>query len=199
MLLCVASPAQAVLFRVGPLDVPSPPGHGFPLWYQDTKGLVFDLCLPKNQAQLDAGVCLILPPAQDPAAGLNLPLVFPTNFPDEAFYWNAGTQIGTTLDGVKRPVLALEAAFANGGPAINDQISFGRIRIIVDAPVDGTYKVTHPYGVETFPTCWRANGPSPSPPISASAPQGTSLARCKAASGPSWWPPLPRVGRPSSW
>src|SRR5262245_64709472 len=66
MLLCVPGPAQAVLFRVGPLDVPSPPGHGFPLWYQDTKGLVLDLCLPTNQAQLDAGVCLILPPAQDP-------------------------------------------------------------------------------------------------------------------------------------
>jgi len=151
MLLCVASPAQAVLFRVGPLDVPSPPGQGFPLWYQDTKGLVLDLCLPTNQAQLDAGVCLILPPNQDPVAGLDLPLVFPTNFPDEAFYWNAGAQIDFPAGGRARLGLALEAAFANGGPAINDQISFGRIRIIVDAPVDGTYKVTHPYGVETFP------------------------------------------------
>src|SRR5262245_52392274 len=71
-LLCLASPAQAVLFRVGPLDEPSPPGNGFPAWYQDTQGRVLDLCLPKNQAQLDAGVCLILPAAQ---GGVDLPLV----------------------------------------------------------------------------------------------------------------------------
>src|SRR5262249_1132650 len=38
-----------------------------------------------------------------------------------------------------------------GGPALNEQISFGRIRVIVDAPVSGTYTVTHPYGVEHFP------------------------------------------------
>jgi hypothetical protein len=36
LLLASVTSAQAVLFRVGPNDVPSPPGNGFPLWYQDT-------------------------------------------------------------------------------------------------------------------------------------------------------------------
>ena len=78
-----APSAHAVLSNVGPTDVPSPPGNGFPFWYSDTNGLFLDLCLPKNQAQLNAGVCLILPPPAVP--GFNLPLVFPTNFPDESF------------------------------------------------------------------------------------------------------------------
>lgn len=150
-LLCVASPAPALLFRVGPVKVPAPPAHGFPAWYQDTTGLVLDLCLPANQVQLDAGVCLILPPDQDPVAGLNLPLVFPTNFPEEAFWWNASALITFPAGGRSTLLLGLEAAFGGGGPAINDQFSFGRIRVIVDAPVDGTYTVTHPYGVEHFP------------------------------------------------
>ena len=48
-------------------------------------------------------------------------------------------------------VLALEAAFANGGPAVGDQISFGRVRIRVENLVPGaTYRVTHPYGVDVF-------------------------------------------------
>lgn len=146
-----ASSAHAVLYRVGPTDVPSPPGTGYPFWYQDFNGLALDLCLPTNQAQLDAGACLILPPAQDPAAGLNLPIVFPTNFPDEAFWWNSGGVID--FGGGNRAVLvmALEAAFGGGAVAVNDQISFGRLRIIVDAPVSGNYTVTTPYGVRNFP------------------------------------------------
>ena len=151
VLLLFAATSHAVLFRTGPSDVPSPPGNGFPLWYQDTAGLVLDLCLPANQAQLDAGICLILPPDQDPVEGINLPLVFPTNFPEESFWWNAGALID--LPGGNRAVLVLglEATFNGGVPAVNDQISFGRIRIVVDAPVDGNYTVTHPYGVKEFP------------------------------------------------
>jgi hypothetical protein len=44
-LLCAAT-AQADLARVGPSNTPAPPGHGFPLWYQDLNGLVLDICLP---------------------------------------------------------------------------------------------------------------------------------------------------------
>ncbi len=150
ILMCVTS-AQAVLFRVGPSDVPSPPGNGFPLWYQDTQGLALDLCLPKNQAQLDAGVCLILPPDQDPVAGINLPIVFPTNFPDEAFWWNATAVMDLTPTSRAVLVLAVEAAFGTGPVAVGDQVTFGRLRIVADAPVAGTYTVTTPYGVKVFP------------------------------------------------
>jgi hypothetical protein len=49
-------------------------------------------------------------------------------------------------------VLALEAAYNSGEePLADDQISFGRIRIRIDAPVAGTYTVTHPYGVKIYP------------------------------------------------
>jgi hypothetical protein len=150
LLLASVTSAQAVLFRVGPNDVPSPPGNGFPLWYQDTQGLALDLCLPRNQAQLDAGICLILPPDQDPA-GLNLPIVFPSNFPDEAFWWNATAVMDLTATSRAVLVLAVEAAFGGGPVAVGDQVTFGRLRIIVDAPVDGNYTVTTPFGVKVFP------------------------------------------------
>ena len=150
VLIFTVASAQAMLFRVGPNDEPSPPGSGYPLWYQDTSGLALDLCIPRNQAQLDAGVCLILPPDQDPA-GFTLPIAFPDNFPDEAFWWNASAVMDMTPNSRALLVLALEAAFAGGDVVMGDQISFGRIRVVVDAPVAGTYTVTHPYGVKVFP------------------------------------------------
>lgn len=145
--------AHAKLFRTGPLDEPSPPGNGYPLWYQDTSGLVLDLCLPRNQAQLDAGICLITPPDNTtvpPTPGFNLPLVFPTNFPDESFWWNGTAVMDIDADNRAVLVLALEAAFSTGDVIAGAQVAFGRVRIIVDAPVDGTYTVTHPYGVQVF-------------------------------------------------
>ena len=36
-LLTVSGAAFADLNRVGPANLPSPPGHGFPAWYQDLK------------------------------------------------------------------------------------------------------------------------------------------------------------------
>ena len=38
--------AQADLQRWALSTQPSPPGHGFPLWYQDLSGTVLDICLP---------------------------------------------------------------------------------------------------------------------------------------------------------
>lgn len=120
------------------------------MWYQDTAGLALDLCLLENQAELEAGVCLILPPAQDPVAGINLPFVFPGNFPDEAFWWNATAVMDMPGGGRAILVLALEAAFGIGPPTIGGQISFARVRIRIDTPATGDYTVTHPYGVEVF-------------------------------------------------
>lgn len=141
VLLIFSTSAHATLFRVGPID----PSNGFPRWYQDTKGLALDLALPRNQAQLDSGATLITNPP------FTLPFVFPTNFPDEAFWWNATTTIDLTPGNNAVLVLAIEAAFGGGVPLAGDQISFGRIRIIIDAPVDGTYTITYPYGVKVFP------------------------------------------------
>lgn len=138
--------AHADLARVGPSNAPSPPGHGFPRWYQDLNGLVLDLCLPdaNDPGALQQTACLLGPP--------NPPYTFPTNFPDESFYFRA-VSAPLDLPNGKRAilVLALEAAFGNGAPAAGDQMVFTRIRVTAGVPFDGTYRVTHPYGVEVFP------------------------------------------------
>jgi hypothetical protein len=78
-------------------------------------------------------------------------LVFPTNFPDEAFWATGETTIVDATRGIDLTyVSALEAAFSGGDPLEGDQISFARIRIRIDVPVAGTYVITHPYGVEVF-------------------------------------------------
>ena len=147
--------AQAALFAVdqGPY---SPQNGNFAQWYQDTHGRTLDLCLGKalsSRVPSTPGVpsymCTLAV-----AAGVfddNQPTVFPTNFPDEAFWFLADAAIpaagATTLN--LKYTAALEAAFGGGDPAPNDQISFARIRIRMDA-APGVYTITHPYGVEVF-------------------------------------------------
>lgn len=144
LLAAALGSARADLARVGPVLVPSPPGHGYPKWYQDHNGLVLDLCLPdaSDPGALQQTACLLGPP--DP------PYTFPTNFPDESFYFRAVSSLDT--GGGRRAilVLALEAAFGNGLPAAGDQIVFTRIRVTAGVPFSGTYRVTHPYGTEIF-------------------------------------------------
>ncbi len=126
-------------------------------WYQDTNGIGLDLCL--SSANIAAGAvpggvggaaCTLLPniPIYDPA----LPLAFPTNFPDESFWFMADSVF--TAGGVDVTYVSnLEAAFGGGLPQANDQIAFARIRIRITLPgaaPGGNYTVTHPYGVDVF-------------------------------------------------
>ncbi len=130
-----ANPAQAQI-RVGPVD----PENGFPLWYEDETGLRLDLCT-------DLTNCFFFPP--DPV----LPATFPTNFPDEAFYWAAEAFIEDGAGTKAILIMAREAAFLNDGVVDGDQIVFSRLRFYIDgAPImiGNEYKITHPYGVETF-------------------------------------------------
>jgi hypothetical protein len=142
LLLIFAPPATADLFRVGPVD----PANGYPRWYQDSTGLALNLCVP-NAAELAAGSCLIF------AADLpnpSQPVRFPDNFLDEHFWYNLNTSV-PTASGKARLIIGLEGAFP-GPIAAGTQISFGRVRIVIDVPAPGgTYTITHPYGVETFP------------------------------------------------
>lgn len=151
--LFAAVTAHADLARVGPVNIPAPPGHGYPLWYQDLNGLVLDFCLPdaSDPGALQQAACLLGPP--------NPPYSFPANWPDEAFYYRAvSVPLSTANPGIaasatKRAtlVLALEGAFGGAGtPAAGQQMVFTRIRVTAGVPVDGTYTVTHPYGVEVF-------------------------------------------------
>ncbi len=78
-------------------------------------------------------------------------MVFPDNWPDEAFWFLAETTIPNNAAGygMDAYVAGIEAAFAGGNPLDGDQISFARIRMRINVPVAGTYTITHPYGVET--------------------------------------------------
>lgn len=134
-LAAAAAPACAELKAMSPLS----PANGFPVWYQDTNSLSTELCLDPN----DPFCGVLMAPLPNPNAAVS----FPGNFPDEAFWWTGDAAIPLATGGEASLVLAMEAAFANGPPASGDQISFGRIRVNMDTPVTGTYRITHPFGV----------------------------------------------------
>ena len=148
---------QAAEAGLNAVDRGDPPGtylaaNGFfPAWYQDTHGLGLDLCL--SGANIAAGA--VPGGVGGPACVLGAfvpPFSFPTNFPDESFYFMGDAVF--TAGGVDVIYVSnLEAAFAGGLPAANDQITFARIRIRITLPATapgGNYTVTHPYGVEVF-------------------------------------------------
>ncbi|WP_283190499.1 hypothetical protein [Pseudomonas sp. PMCC200344] len=147
--------AQAALFAVDP--GPYVPANGsFAAWYQDTHGRTLELCLSKAVSSRVASapgapayMCLL-----NPTPGVfddTQPVVFPSNFPDEAFWFTGDGSIVDAARGIDLTyVSAVEAAFAAEEPVEGDQVSFGRIRIRVDVPTAGVYTITHPYGVDIF-------------------------------------------------
>lgn len=149
-------PATAALNAVDPGPYVVERGF-FPQWYQDFQGRALELCLSSATIAPDAarGIaggagCTLLanPGIFDPA----LPIVFPTNFPDESF-WFMGDAVFSQNGVDVTYVSNMEAAFGTGDPVPDAQISFSRIRIRVSLPADappGIYTITHPYGVETF-------------------------------------------------
>jgi hypothetical protein len=127
----------------------------FPMWYQDSNNLSMELCQSRAAS---SRVGVTTPPAYMctllPEPGIfddSLPMVFPDNWPPEAFWFLAETAIANNGAGfgMDAYVAGIEAAFASENPADGDQQSFARIRIRVNVPVAGTYVITHPYGVET--------------------------------------------------
>lgn len=146
--LC-AFPAQAALNAVGPVH----PEHGFPIYYQDFSGLGLAPCLDLPVAGF--APCLTTaapePGVFDPAN----PVVFPTNFPSELFYWTgAPDTTGTAADNYVRVIeFALEGAFASasGNPEPGQQIVFTRHRFRFTPPnLNASYTIEHPFGVTTF-------------------------------------------------
>ncbi len=136
----LADPAQAVLQRTGPVDAST----GFPRWYQDGTGLALEFCTPTAAADLNAGLCAILPGAVpnglDPAV---LPEAFPGNFSLEHFYYllnsvstTAGLdkKSGLPVPGAGRFVFVngVEATFNTPLPEAGQQITFNRWRVRQD-------------------------------------------------------------------
>lgn len=117
--------------------------HGFPLWYKDATGTRLELAVDPADP-----FC----PAMGELPSSGLPVSFPGNFPDEAFYMLAEASMttgGAGAPGRARLVLALEAAFGGTGEVIDGQQTvFGRVRVRIDGAVPGaSYTFTHPYGI----------------------------------------------------
>src|SRR3954463_14212735 len=137
------APLQAELARVGPNN-PDPRVGSFPAWHQDKTGLALEFCDPLNSSEVDGGWCLLLP------GDVNIPEVFPTNFFDEHFFFDSVATMAPVSGGKGLLVLAMEAAFSLGPAAVNDQITFARIRFkLTNIPVTGTYRFIHPYGEDS--------------------------------------------------
>ena len=145
--IATSGSAHAVLLDRGPQD----PTLFFPLWYRDLNGLALKECLSTQ-------------PSPNPNAG-NLPMCFPQNpdplgFPGnvgpEVFYSDVTAKLGKAGAGGAGFSLtyvgALEGSYIPAGKPVHGTESvFARVRVLANVAVAGTYKVTHPYGVEVFP------------------------------------------------
>ncbi|MGV8890731.1 MAG: Ig-like domain-containing protein [Pseudomonas sp.] len=128
----------------------------FPMWYEDNNQLKIELC---QSLAASSRVPATVPPSYMCILGAEpgvyddtLPMIFPDNWPSEAFWFHAETdipQVGNSGYELEVYVAGIEAAFANENPVDGDQQSFARIRLRVSVPTAGTYTITHPYGVET--------------------------------------------------
>ncbi len=129
-------------FAQGPVGLgkhgPINPANGFPGWYQDVA--------PNGGRSIALELMTDVIPAPNP----NLPIVFPTNFPDEVFYFMSFCDM---TDGANRAFFQgdLEGTFATGVPIPGDHVVFSRIRIRIGGLQNGaTYTIRHPYGIETL-------------------------------------------------
>ncbi len=128
------------LTAVGPVNT----AHGFPSWYEDSTKTRVELCLDAENP-----LCGFLP---GDIPDETVPVSFPDNFPDEAFYMLAGAELDLPNGGRAVLVLGLEAAFANAVTE-GDQVVFGRQRIVVKGgPANTTLEFKHPYGTITIDT-----------------------------------------------
>src|SRR5437762_7905496 len=154
IVLCIALPASlafaeaAGLAAVGAPD----PAHGFPKWYLDKNGLQLAPCLDAGAA--DPCGLIAAGALPNPA----LPVVFPSNFPNEVFYNRATARIDGIGGGVSRADLgiALEGAFGGATGTVADglaaEVVFARLRIRVNGGLvpGASYTATYPFGSQTF-------------------------------------------------
>ena len=122
---------------------------GFPVWYEDSA----------THTRLEAcvsGALCILPAASPGVFNPGAALTVPTNFPDEFFYYHVSAQLatpgcGNSPAGSALLVVGVEGAFANGLPAFQEQMAFGRIRLRVTSGLcaNTAYTFVTPYGTFT--------------------------------------------------
>src|SRR5262245_31282080 len=118
---------------------PTSSEHGYPTWYRDANGVELERCLDPTNALCIVGA------VPDPTA----PVSFPDNYPDESFYYNLGSSMTTNGGGRARLLVGLESAFASAPVVPGQQITFGRIRYVIDNLQQGAdYLITTPYGTD---------------------------------------------------
>lgn len=141
----LATSVYANLLDHGPQD----PVLTFPQWYRDTQGTALGLCRSTTNSPtvLNTPMCFPLSPVASAFAG---------NVGPEVFYMNAQYKYKPgAASGLNFYYLAgLEASYIPGpDPTKGQEWVFSRIRIAMnfnDPALNGNYKVTHPYGIETF-------------------------------------------------
>jgi hypothetical protein len=108
---------------------------GFPVWYKDKNGLRLEACL----APLNDPMC----PVRDVLPNEALPISFPKNYPGEAFY-TISEALMNTRTGKALGAVQLEQAFSADIPQAGDQVTFARVRYIIDAQPNASYTITSP-------------------------------------------------------
>jgi hypothetical protein len=141
VLLALAAGASSARAELDDVGTPIAP-HGFPAYYA-AGGLALEPCLPPpaGNAALRSDLCVFDPPAAPGGLGVGT----------EIFWWMAEASAPPLVPlGVAQLTLALEGAFTEERVVDGQQMSFLRLRVRVDVPVPGTYRVIHPFGTLRF-------------------------------------------------
>jgi hypothetical protein len=150
LLVVVTSLGVSSVFAGTPAVSPATdPVTGYPMWYQDANGIRVEPCL--NPAD---PFCVLLP---DPGFNPANPLVFPTNFPVEFFYFVADSDKLSTpgcpgsgiAAGIAKWRGAVEGSFLTGVVQPGQQSTFSRTKIVASGLCPNTtYTFTTPYGAD---------------------------------------------------
>ena len=145
--------ATATSFQIGPPN----PNNGFAEYLMDSTGLSLELCLSPSTPTFDPVTGLEISPVggglfcffdpPDPANAFSTQI----GFGAEGFWWLASPDTTAFPAAVKAVlVLGAEAAFLGENAIDGEQFPFTRLRIRLDTPVTGFYRITEPYGVHLY-------------------------------------------------
>ena len=129
---------------------PVDPADTFPLFYRDKTGRALEQCLDASETD-PCGIAAGVPDS-------TRPIVFPTNFPNEFFYWRAAARIrglGGNDSNRADLMMSIEATFAPPGAAGDGKpivLARWHLRIPRGLVANATYTVTYPFGVKTVVT-----------------------------------------------
>jgi len=150
--ICTVTGNAATPIRVGPPN----PNNGFAEYLTDSTGMSLELCLSPSVQTIDPVTGKVISPVGspphcffDPPDPTN-PFSVQTGFNTEAFWWLASPDTKAFPPSVRATlVLAAEAAFLSAVEP-GGEFPFTRLRIRVDVPQVGFYRITEPYGQHDY-------------------------------------------------